>query len=82
MPDSAPTTSHRTDILTALSYALRYNREGRRVHERDLLAANAAAEHLLDALERSGFVILRAHAAPDHAASQAAPPREPSERPG
>ncbi len=70
-PTTAP--ADRADILTTLSHALRYSREGRRLHERDLLAANAAAEHLLDALERSGFVILRADAAPDHAAAHAAP---------
>jgi hypothetical protein len=67
MSDQPLAPAARGDLVETLSYALRFSREGRRMHERDLLAANAAAEHLLEALERSGFVVMRAPPAPDHA---------------
>ena len=57
------------DLVQSLSFALRYNRAGKRVSERDIVTANTAAEHLAEALKRSGYVImkrppLRAHSAP------------------
>jgi hypothetical protein len=33
------------DLVQSLSFALRYNRAGKRVSERDIMTANAAAEH-------------------------------------
>ena len=68
MTDRPLTPAIRRDILESLSFALRYSRAGKRVAERDVLTANAAAEHLVDALERSGFVVMKAPPAPDHTA--------------
>ena len=66
MTDRPLTPATRHDILESLSFALRYSRAGKRVAERDVLTANAAAVHLVDALERSGFVVMRAPPAPAH----------------
>ena len=60
----APAT--RAEVRDALSHGLRYNRAGKRTHDRDNLMADAAADHLVDALERSGFVIMRKAALPAH----------------
>ena len=57
------------DLVHSLSYALRYNRAGKRVSDRDSITANAAAEHLAQALKLSGYVVMKkpplsAHSAP------------------
>ena len=59
MTDQPLSPATREDVIESLSFALRYNRRGKRVHDRDILMANAAAEHLLEALTRSGFVLLK-----------------------
>ena len=59
----------REDVVHSLAYALRYSRAGKRVSDRDIMTSQVAAEHLIDALTRAGYVIMRkpplqAHAAP------------------
>ncbi len=69
MADRPLTPATREDLAQTLSYALRYSRAGKRVADRDIMTANAAAEHLVNALELSGYVVMKgpplaAHSAP------------------
>ena len=66
MPDLPPADPG--DVLDAMAHALRHRRDGKRTQDYAALAAYAAAEHMLDALRRAGFVIVRRPAAPDHTA--------------
>lgn len=66
MTDRPLKPASRADLLESLSFALRYNRAGKRVADRDSLTANAAAEHLADALDRAGFVVMKKNPAPAH----------------
>lgn len=54
------------EVCEALSFALRYNRSGRRVQDRAELAADVAAAHLVEALRLGGFVVMRKPPAPNH----------------
>ena len=56
------------DVLDAMAHALRHRRDGKRTQDHAALAAYAAAEHMLEALRRGGFVIVRRPPAPDHTA--------------
>lgn len=56
------------DVLDAMAHALRHRRDGKRTQDHAAVSAYAAAEHMLDALRRSGFVIVRRPPAPDHTA--------------
>lgn len=62
------TPASREDLVQSLSYALRYNRSGKRVSERDIMTANAAAEHLAEMLRLSGYVVMKRPPAPAHSA--------------
>jgi hypothetical protein len=64
------------EVVEALAFALRY-RGRARTHDADGFMARAAAERLLEHLERSGFVLMRKPAAPDHTAPTAPPGRPP-----
>ena len=68
MTDRQLTPATPDDVRESLAYALRYSRSGKRVADRDSVMASAAAEHLLEALERSGFVIMKRPPAPAHTA--------------
>ncbi len=68
MDDRKLTPASHEDLVQSLSYALRYNRSGKRVSERDIITAHAAAEHLADALKLSGYVIMKGPPAPAHSA--------------
>ena len=68
MPDRQLTPATLDDVRESLAFALRYSRSGKRVADRDSLMASAAAEHLIEALERSGFVIMKRPPAPPHSA--------------
>ena len=68
MTDRPLTPATRADVRDSLAYALRYSRSGKRVAERDAITASAAADHLIEALERSGFVIMKKPPAPAHTA--------------
>ncbi len=54
------------DVLEAMAHALRHRRDGKRTQDHAALAAYAAAEHMLEALRRGGFVVMRRPPAPDH----------------
>ena len=69
MTDVPLTPAIRADIRRTLSYALRFGTTGKRQHQYDGVMADAAAQHLIEALERSGFVVMRGPPAPDHAAT-------------
>ncbi len=58
------------ELRAALSHALRYDRSGRRTQDRASIMADAAAEHLVEALRLSGFVIMRGPPAPNHAGAE------------
>ena len=79
MTDRPLTLAIRSDVRDSLAYALRYSRSGKRVADRDGLMASAAAEHLVDALERSGFVVMKKPPAPDHTAQMPATERPKTE---
>ena len=66
MTDKPLSPADPAEVRDALSFALRYNRSGKRVQDRVNVAADAAAEHLIEALQRAGFVIMRGPGAPDH----------------
>ena len=66
MADRALTPATRQDVREALSFALRYDRSGKSSRTYQNPAADAAADHLVEALERNGFVIMRKGPAPDH----------------
>ncbi len=68
MTDRDLTPASHDDLVQSLSYALRYNRRGKRVGDRDIMMADAAAEHLAEALKRSGFVVMKGPPAPAHSA--------------
>lgn len=68
MTDRQLTPATPDDVRESLAYALRYSRSGKRVADRDSVMASAAAEHLMEALERSGFVIMKRPPAPAHTA--------------
>ncbi len=55
----------REDLLYTLSYGLRFNTVGKPHRHASELAASLAAELLVQHLERSGFVIMRAPPARD-----------------
>jgi hypothetical protein len=55
------------ELHAALSHALRYDRSGRRTQDRATIMADVAADHLIEALRLSGFVIMRGPPAPNHA---------------
>ncbi len=71
MTDRPLTPADHADLVLSLAYALRYNQQGKRAHERDELAAQAAAEHLAEALRLSGFVVMKGPGAPAHTADTA-----------
>ena len=75
MIDKPLTPADPADVRDTLSYALRYNRSGKRTQDRASVTADAAAEHLIDALRRAGFVIMRGPPALDHIG--ALPPQNP-----
>jgi hypothetical protein len=75
MPDDSFLPADRHELRDALSFALRYDRRGKATRSYQNPAADAAAEHLVDALERNGFVVMRRSAAPAHAAPP--PPHAP-----
>ena len=79
MTDRALTPASRDDVRESLAYALRYSRAGKRVADRDSIMAITAAEHLVDALERSGFVVMKRPPAPDHVAQMPATERPKTE---
>lgn len=62
------THADHADLVQSLAHALRYNRSGKRVADRDIMTSQAAAEHLIDALTRAGYVIMRKPPLPAHAA--------------
>jgi hypothetical protein len=68
MDDRTLTPASHEDLVHSLSYALRYNRSGKRVSERDIMTANAAAEHLAEMLRLSGYVIMQRPPTPAHSA--------------
>lgn len=55
------------EIAEALAYSLRFDGK-RRVHDADATMARITAQRLVEHLQRSGFVVLRKPAAPDHKA--------------
>jgi hypothetical protein len=55
------------ELHAALSHALRYDRSGRRAQDRATIMADVAADHLIEALRLSGFVIMRGPPVPNHA---------------
>ena len=59
MPDQPLTPARHTDVVRNLAYALRYDRAGGRVSDREPLTATLTAEHLAEALRLSGFVVMR-----------------------
>lgn len=82
MPDKPSKPAQRADFVQALSHALRYSLNGKRSSQRDNLTADLAAEHLADALTRSGFTVMQGPPAPDHAANYVLPGKHGSEGPG
>ena len=52
--DLSPAT--REELISSLSFALRFTGR-RRIHQADDLMARIAAEHLVDYLAQSGFVV-------------------------
>ena len=68
MPDRPLTPADHDDFVQSLSYALRYNSQGKRTHDRDEISARVAAEHLAEALKRSGYVVMKGPPAPAHSA--------------
>ena len=67
MTDRPLTPADPAELRAALSHALRYDRSGRRTQDRAGIMADAAAEHLVEALRLSGFVVMRGPPAPKHA---------------
>ena len=60
MLDQPLTPASHADVVRSLAYALRYDRSGERVSDREPLTATlTTAEHLADALRLSGFVVMR-----------------------
>ena len=59
MSDHPLTPARHTDVVRNLAYALRYDRAGERVSDREPLSATLTAEHLAEALRLSGFVVMR-----------------------
>ncbi len=70
--DLAPASAR--EIAKSLAYALRFDARGDPVPGGWEFAANLAAEHLVEHLQRSGFVVLKARAAPTHLRGDAGPP--------
>ena len=69
--DLSPAT--REEVISTLSFALRF--AGRkRTHKADDFMARIAAEHLLDHLVRSGFVVSKGPALGDFAHLDVRPP--------
>ena len=66
MPDAPLTPAARQEVREALAFALRYDNRGKASRAYQNPAADAAAEHLVEALERSGFVVMRKAPAPAH----------------
>src|SRR3954447_20721167 len=67
MTDRAPLApAQHADIVQSLAYALRYNRAGKRVSDRDIMTSQDAAEHLIEALNRAGYVIMKHPPLPAH----------------
>ena len=54
------------ELHAAWSQALHYDRSGRRTQDRAAIMAEVAADHLIETLRLSGFVIMRAPPARDH----------------
>ena len=67
MTDRPLTPADPAELHAALSHALRYDRSGRRTQDRANIMADVAADHLIEALRLSGFVIMRGPPAPNHA---------------
>ena len=67
MTDRPLTPADPAELHATLSHALRYDRSGRRTQDRATIMADVAADHLIEALRRSGFVIMRGPPAPHHA---------------
>ena len=67
MTDRPLTPADPAELHAALSHALRYDRSGRRTQDRANIMADVAADHLIEALRLSGFVIMRSPPAPNHA---------------
>ena len=60
MPDDDQLSPvQRDDLLTAISYALRFDARGKSHNQSRELMANVTAEHLVRQLEMSGFVVMR-----------------------
>lgn len=56
------------DLIQSLAFALRYNRSGKRVSDRDVMTSTMAAEHLVGMLKLSGYVVMKGPPAPAHSA--------------
>lgn len=54
--DDELTPATREDLITTLSFALQFTGR-KRTHHADSFMARIAAEHLVDHLDRSGFVV-------------------------
>ena len=66
MTDRPLTPADPAELHAALSHALRYDRSGRRTQDRATIMADVAADHLIEVLRLSGFVIMRSPPAPHH----------------
>ncbi len=75
MEDRKLTPASHEDLVQSVAFALRYNRSGKRVADRDILMSQMAAEHLIDALKRSGYVVMKGPPLPAHSAPP--PPHAP-----
>ena len=64
----------RPTLLLTLSFALRHDRRAVR-QERENLIARLAAEHVLDHLERSNYVVMQKPAVPAHTADLPSNPK-------
>jgi len=56
------------DLIQSLAFALRYNRSGKRVSDRDVMTSTMAAQHLVSMLKLSGYIVMKGPPAPAHAA--------------
>lgn len=56
------------DVAQSLAFALLFNGR-KRTHEADELMARITAKHLVEHLQRSGFVVMKRPAGPGHSTS-------------
>lgn len=54
------------DVRDCLAHALRFGRNGKRTQAHEATMAAAAAEHVLEALRLSGFIVMREPPAEAH----------------